>query len=73
MGLSRHPGHDMPNNYFDELGDGCPLILDDLFLTGNEKLIAECKRKLASKFEMKDLVKMCSFNHRQYHNIVTQP
>jgi hypothetical protein len=32
---------------FDELGDGFPLILyvDDL-LTGDEKLIVECKREL---------------------------
>ena len=29
--------------------------MDDLFLTGNEKQISECKKKLASKFEMKDL------------------
>jgi hypothetical protein len=29
--------------------------VDDLFLTGEEKLIIECKKKLASKFEMKDL------------------
>ena len=36
-----------------------PLILvlyvDDLFLTGNEKLIVWCKKKLASEFGMKDL------------------
>ena len=35
-----------------------PLILvlyvDDLFLTGEEHLIAQCKRELAAKFEMKD-------------------
>ena len=39
--------------------DSEPLILvlyvDDLFLTGNEKLITWCKKQLASKFEMKDL------------------
>jgi hypothetical protein len=42
---------------FDELGDGFPLILhvDDLFLTGDEKLIVGCKRELISKFEMEDL------------------
>jgi hypothetical protein len=45
----------MPDSYFDEPGIGCPLILDDLFLTRNEKLIVECKRKLASEFKMKDL------------------
>jgi hypothetical protein len=36
-----------------------PLILvlyvDDLFLTGDEQLIAYCKVNLATKFEMKDL------------------
>jgi hypothetical protein len=31
------------------------LYVDDLFLNGEEKLIAECKRRLASEFEMKDL------------------
>ena len=31
------------------------LYVDDLFLTGEEQLIAQCKRELASKFEMKDL------------------
>jgi len=31
------------------------LYVDDLFLTGEEKLIAECKRRLASEFEMKEL------------------
>jgi hypothetical protein len=39
--------------------DGEPVILllyvDDLFPTGVEKLITECKRKMAAKFEMKDL------------------
>ena len=36
-----------------------PLILvlyvDDLFLTGTDPLIHQCKRELASEFEMKDL------------------
>jgi hypothetical protein len=31
------------------------LYVDDLFLTGSEMLIAECKRDLASEYEMKDL------------------
>ena len=31
------------------------LYVDDLFFTGNEKLILWCKKKLASEFEMKDL------------------
>jgi hypothetical protein len=38
----------MPNNYFDELGDGFHLILDDLFLTGDKKLTYGCKRELTS-------------------------
>jgi hypothetical protein len=31
------------------------LYVDDLFLTGEEKLITDCKNKLAKEFEMKDL------------------
>ena len=31
------------------------LYVDDLFLTGEEKLITDCKKKLAAEFEMKDL------------------
>jgi hypothetical protein len=42
-----------------------PVILlpyvDDLFLTGEEKLITECKKRLASEFEMKDLDQMHYF------------
>jgi hypothetical protein len=37
------------------------LYVDDLFLTREEKLITECKKKLASEFEMKDLVLMHYF------------
>jgi hypothetical protein len=47
-----------PNLYY-KVEDGFPLILvlyvDDLFLTGDEKLIDGCKRELTSEFEMKDL------------------
>jgi hypothetical protein len=47
-----------PNLYY-KVEDGCPLILvlyvDDMFLTGDEKLIDGCKRELTSKFKMKDL------------------
>eukprot|EP00253_Pinus_taeda_P006084 PITA_06084 len=47
-----------PNLYFKTI-QGMPLILvlyfDDLFMTGATSLILECKRKLASEFEMKDL------------------
>jgi hypothetical protein len=47
-----------PTLYY-KVEDDCPLILvlyvDNMFLTGNEKLIGGCKRELTSKFEMKDL------------------
>jgi hypothetical protein len=47
-----------PNLYY-KVEDGFPLILvlyvDDLFITGDEKLIDECKRELTLDFEMKDL------------------
>ena len=31
------------------------LYADDLFLTGAEQLIEQCKRQLTTEFEMKDL------------------
>ena len=31
------------------------LYIDDLFLTGNDKRITECKENLTVEFEMKDL------------------
>ena len=37
------------------------LYVDDLFITGNDKLIIDCKKKLASEFEMKDLGQMHYF------------
>jgi hypothetical protein len=46
------------NLYFKVMNDEPVILLlyvDDLFLTGEEKLINECKKRLASKFEMKDL------------------
>ena len=47
-----------PNLYF-KVDREKPLIwvlyVDDLFLTGVDPLIHQCKRQLASKFEMKDL------------------
>jgi hypothetical protein len=46
------------NLYYIMIG-GKPLILvlyvDDLFLTGSQRLIANCKRDLASELDMKDL------------------
>ena len=37
------------------------LYVDDLFLTGNEQLIEQCKRELTFEFEMKDLELMHYF------------
>ena len=46
-------------NVYSKVEDGMQVILflyvDDLFLTGDEELIADSKRKLAAEFEMKDL------------------
>ena len=47
-----------PKLYFKVEDDGRMILLlyvDDLFLTGVEKLIIDCKRKLIAEFEMKDL------------------
>jgi hypothetical protein len=50
--------------YFKVMNDD-PIILllyvDDLFLTIEERLITDCKKKLATEFEMKDLVLMHYF------------
>jgi hypothetical protein len=46
------------NLYFKVMNDEPVILLlyvDDLFLTGEEKLITKCKKRLASKFEKKDL------------------
>jgi hypothetical protein len=47
------------SNLYFKIMDNEPVILllyvDDLFLTGEEMLITECKQRLASEFEMKDL------------------
>ena len=37
------------------------LYVDDLFLTGDEELIADSKRRLIAEFEMKDLGPMHYF------------
>jgi hypothetical protein len=47
-----------PNLYFKVMNDEPVILLlyvDDLFLTGEEKFITECKKKLIAEFEMKDL------------------
>ena len=41
------------NLYYKVENDGITILLlyvDDLFLTGKEKLISECKKKLATEF-----------------------
>jgi hypothetical protein len=51
-------------NYIKVMNDE-PIILllyvDDLFLTGEENLITDCKKKLVVEFEMKDLGPMHYF------------
>jgi hypothetical protein len=45
------------NLFFKIVDDGLVILLlhmDDLFLTGEEKLISDCKKKLVAEFEMKD-------------------
>ena len=47
------------SNLYYKVLNNCIVILllyaDDLFLTGDEELIAGCKRELSAEFEMKDL------------------
>jgi hypothetical protein len=46
------------NLYYIIVGGGSLILVlyvDDLFLIGSKILIAECKRDLASEYEMKDL------------------
>eukprot|EP00253_Pinus_taeda_P013507 PITA_13507 len=53
-----------PNLYY-LVVENEPLILvlyvDDLFLTGSSRLIEDCKKKLATEFDMKDLGRMHYF------------
>ena len=52
------------NLYYKVENDGLMILLlyvDDLFLTGEDKFIIECKKKLAAEFEMKDLGMMHYF------------
>ena len=53
-----------PNLYY-LIVEGEPLILvlyvDDLFLTGSSKFIEDCKKNLATEFDMKDLGRMHYF------------
>jgi hypothetical protein len=53
-----------PNLYYHIVGNKCLILVlyvDDLFLTGSKRLIAECKQALTSEFEMKDLGMMHYF------------
>jgi hypothetical protein len=46
------------NLYFKVMNDEPVILLlyvDDLFLTGEENIIMDCKKKLVAEFEMKDL------------------
>ena len=47
------------SNLYFKVEDGRPMILllyvDDFFLTGDEELIKDARRRLATEFEMKDL------------------
>ena len=52
------------NLYYKVEGDGLVILLlyvDDIFLTGEDNPINECKKKLIAKFEMKDLGMMHYF------------
>jgi hypothetical protein len=47
-----------PNLYYIIRGEDIVILIlyvDDLFITGGEHLIANCKRGLASKLELKDI------------------
>jgi hypothetical protein len=47
-----------PNQYFKVIENHSLILvlyIDDLFLTGEEQLIAQCKRELTSEFEVKDI------------------
>ena len=47
------------SNLYFKITNNEPLILllyvDDLLLNGEEKIITECKKRIVSEFEMKDL------------------
>jgi hypothetical protein len=56
LGFSK--SHVDPNLYYKVVNDAPVILLlyvDDLFLTGAEPLIIQCKKELASEFDMKDL------------------
>jgi hypothetical protein len=56
LGFTKSKVHS--NLYFKVMNDEPVIFLlyvDDLFLTGEENVIIECKKKLTAEFEMKDL------------------
>jgi hypothetical protein len=56
LGFSK--SHADPNLYYKVVNNAHVILLlyvDDLFLTGEESLITQCKKELASEFNMKDL------------------
>jgi hypothetical protein len=58
LGFTKSKADSNLNLYFKVMNDEPVILLqyvDDLFLTREEKLIAECKKRLASEFETKDL------------------
>jgi hypothetical protein len=58
MSLGFTKSKDNSNLYFKVMNDEPVILLmyvDDLFLTGEEKLITDYKKKLTAEFEMKDL------------------
>jgi hypothetical protein len=64
MFLGFNKSVDDPNLYYHIVGDECLILVlyvDDLFLTGSERLIVGCKQELTSEFEMKDMGMMHYF------------
>jgi hypothetical protein len=62
LGFNKSVTH--PNLYYHIVGDECLILVlyvDDLFITGSESLIGECKRALDFEFEMNDLGMMDYF------------
>ena len=62
LGFTKSKGD--PNLYFKVMNDEPVILLlyvGDSFLTGEEKLITNCKKKLAVEFEIKDLGSMHYF------------
>jgi hypothetical protein len=56
LGFSK--SHADPNLYYKDVNNAPVILLlyvDDLFLTGVEPLIIQCKKELATEFDMKDL------------------